>query len=127
VITRLQILALGAVGILAAASPLFAHHSWPVDMSREITVKGTVTGYTWSNPHVMIDLDVTNASGKMEKWDVGGPSTTRMAGNGWDKDTLKPGDVITAMGFQFSDGSKILRLQKIMMASGKEMFLYGRQ
>jgi hypothetical protein len=118
-------MALG-LGILVAASPLSAHHSWPVDTSKEITVKGTVTGYNWGNPHVMIGLDV-QVNGKIEKWDVGGPSTTRMAGNGWDKDTLKPGEVITAMGFQFTDGSKILRLQKIVMASGKEMFLYGRQ
>jgi Family of unknown function (DUF6152) len=125
VITRLQILVL-AVAIVAAASPLFAHHSWPVDTSREVTVKGTVMGYNWANPHVMIDLSVTTATGKVEKWDVGGPSTARMSGNGWDKTTLKPGDVITAMGYRFTDGSNVLRLQKIVMANGKEMFLYGR-
>jgi len=127
VITRRQILAVGAVGIVSAASPLFAHHSWPVDNSREITVKGTVTGYTWANPHVMIGLDVQEASGKMEKWNVGGPSTTRMAGNGWDRNTLKMGDAITDIGYRFADGSNILRLQKIVMANGKELFLYGRQ
>ena len=125
-ITRLQILALGAVGILAAASPLFAHHSWPVDTGREVTVKGTVTGYNWTNPHVMMGLDVTGTDGKIQKWDVGGPSTARMAGNGWDKTTLKMGDVITAIGYRFADGQNILRLQKIVMANGKEMFLYGR-
>ena len=59
----------------AAASPLLAHHSWPVDMSKEITVKGTVTDYSWGNPHVMIGLDVRNENGAMEKWSVGGPST----------------------------------------------------
>ena len=123
-ISRLQILAL-AVGIAAAATPLFAHHSWPVDTNREVTVKGTVTGYNWTNPHVMIGLNVQGANGAVEKWDVGGPSTARMSGNGWDNRTLKPGDVITAMGYQFSDGQKILRLQKIVMADGKEMFLYG--
>ena len=125
-ITRLQVSALGVVGILAAASPLFAHHSWPVDTSREITVQGTVTGYSWGNPHVMMGLDVRDANGKIEKWSVGGPSVTRMAGNGWDKDTLKMGDVITAMGYRFADGSNVLRLQKIVMVSGKEMFLYGK-
>ena len=125
--TRLQVLALGVVGIVAAASPLFAHHSWPVDNSREITVKGTVTGYTWANPHVMIGLDVREASGKVEKWNVGGPSTTRMAGNGWDTNTLKMGDAITAIGYRFADGSNILRLQKVVMPNGKELFLYGRQ
>ncbi len=90
-------------------------------------MNGTVTGYTWSNPHVMIGLDVKEANGKIDKWDVGGPSTARMAGNGWDRSTLKMGDVITAIGYRFTDGSNILRLQKIVMANGRELFLYGRQ
>lgn len=125
-ITRLQMLALGAVGILAAASPSFAHHAWPVDSSKDVTVKGTVTDYSWANPHVMIGLDVKDDTGKITKWNVGGPSTTRMAGNGWDRNTLKVGDVITGTGHRFTDGSNILRLQKVVMASGKELFLYGR-
>ena len=70
-------------------------------------------------------LDV-EASGKVEKWNVGGLSTTRMAANGWDRNTLKTGDVITAIGFRFTDGSNILRLQKMVMANGKELLLYGR-
>jgi len=122
---KLLILALG-FAIVAAAAPLLAHHSWPVDTGREVTVKGTVTGYNWTNPHVMIGLNVETANGKMEKWDVGGPSTARMSGNGWNNTTLKPGDVITAMGYRFADGQNILRLQKIVMSNGKEMFLYGR-
>ena len=126
-ITKRQILTLGAVGILGAASPLFAHHSWPVERSREVTVNGTVTGYTWANPHVMIGLDVKEANGNAENWSVGGPSLRRMAGNGWDSTTLKAGDVITAIGYRFSDGSNVLRLQKVVMSDGKELFLYGRQ
>jgi len=118
--------ALAAFAILAAAAPLLAHHSWPVDMSREITVKGTVTGYNWGNPHVMIGLDVVTDNGATEKWSVGGPSTSRMEGNGWHKGSLKLGDTITGTGYQFSDGQKVLRLQKIAMPDGKVMLLYGR-
>jgi hypothetical protein len=106
---------------------VLAHHTWPVDRSKEITVTGTVTDYTWANPHVMIGLDVKADCGKIELWNVGGPSTTRMEGNGWDRNTLKPGDNITATGFRFSDGSNVLRLEKIVMAGGKEMFLYGKR
>lgn len=116
-----------AVVALAAASPLLAHHSWPVDTSKAVTVSGTVTSYEWGNPHVMMGLDVKAENGAVEKWNVGGPSTTRMEANGWDKTTLKPGDAVTATGFRFSDGQKILRLEKIVMAGGKEMFLYGRR
>jgi hypothetical protein len=123
--TRLHILALGTIGILLAVSPLFAHHAWPVERSKEVTVQGTVTSYDWSNPHVMIGLEVRTSDGKVQKWNVGGPSLTRMANNGWDRNTLKPGDVITAIGYQFADGQPILRLERIVMASGKEMLLYG--
>jgi hypothetical protein len=91
-----------------------------------VTVKGTVSDYTWTNPHVMFGLTVQDPAGKVQKWNVGGPATNRMAANGWDKQTLKPGDVITATGYQFTDRQPILRLNKIVMASGKELFLYGR-
>lgn len=125
-ISRRQILAVG-VALAAAATPAVAHHSWPVDTSKLVTVKGTITGYEWANPHVMIGLDVQGDDGRVEKWSVGGPSTTRMAANGWDKTTVKPGDVITAVGYRFSDGQNVLRLERIVMANGREMFLYGRR
>jgi len=121
-----RLFALAASAILLTGSPLFAHHSWPVNTSKLVTVAGTVTSYSWENPHVMIGLDVKTDSGRIEKWTVGGPSVTRMANNGWDDKTLKPGDVITAMGYRFSDGQPILRLEKVVMAGGKEMYLYGR-
>jgi hypothetical protein len=124
VMTRRQSFALVVAGLLAAASPVFAHHSWPVDFSRQITIKGMVAEYTWGNPHVMMVMNV-DANGRMERWSVGGPSTTRMEANGWDKNTLKAGEMITATGYQFSDGQKVLRLERIVRASGQEMFLYG--
>jgi hypothetical protein len=124
---RRALIAVALVALAAGATPLLAHHSWPVDTSRAVTVKGTVTGYEWGNPHVMIGLDVKTDAGAIEKWNVGGPSTTRMEANGWDKGTLKPGDTITATGYRFSDGQRILRLDKVVMATGKEMFLYGRR
>ena len=120
-------LALGAIGILIAASMLSAHHRWPVNRSAEVTVQGTVAAYTWGNPHVMIELDVRADNGSAERWQVGGPSTNRMARNGWDRNTLKAGDVITGIGFPFSDGSRIMRLERIMTSDGRELFLYGER
>jgi hypothetical protein len=84
-----------------------------------------VTAFTWADPHVMIALDV-QANGIIEKWKVGGSNKKNTAANGWDRNTLKPGDVITAIGYRFKDGSNAAQLQKVVMASGKEMYLYGR-
>ncbi len=123
--TRVQLLVLGAIGILLAASALSAHHRWPVNRSTEVTVQGTVTAFMWGNPHVMIALEVQADDGNIERWEVGGPSINRMAANGWDRDTLKAGDVITGIGYRFTDGSSILRLDRIVTPEGRQLFLYG--
>jgi hypothetical protein len=112
--------------LTAGVVPLSAHHSWPVDNTRLVTVKGTVVEFAWENPHPMITLEVKTDDGKVEKWTVGGPAISRMEANGWTKSTVKPGDVITGMGYQFTDGQKIVRLERIVFADGKEMKLYGR-
>ena len=46
------------LALVPAAVPLSAHHSWPVNTARLITVKGTVVELAWENPHPMITLEV---------------------------------------------------------------------
>ena len=113
--------------LVSAALPLSAHHSWPVDMSRLVTVKGTVSDFTWGNPHPMLTLEVRTTDGAVEKWLIGGPAINRMEAKGWTRTTVKPGDTITGIGYQFADGQKIIRLEKVIMADGKEMLLYANR
>jgi hypothetical protein len=119
----LQKFALSVIGVVVVASPLLAHHEWPVDRTRQVTLQGTVTAFTWANPHVMIALDVP-ADGTIEHWTIGGSSPKFMTACGWDKKTLKPGDVITVIGYRFKDGSNAAQSQTIVMPNGKEMY-YG--
>lgn len=112
--------------LVSTFARISAHHSWPVNFDKLVTVKGTVKEIQWSNPHPMFSLEVATDEGKMEKWVVGGPALNRMEANGWTKTTVKPGDVITGTGYQFSDGQKILRLERIVLSDGREMRLYGR-
>ena len=112
--------------LISAAVPLSAHHSWPVSMDRLVTVKGTVTEFAWANPHPMMTLEVQTNDGRTEKWMVGGPAIIRMTANGWTKTTVKPGDVITGIGYQFADGQKVVRLERVVLADGKELRVYGR-
>jgi hypothetical protein len=94
-------------------------------MDHITTVKGTVTKFDWGNPHVWMNFDVKNDSGNIEKWAGGGPSPSRMAGTGWDKNTLKPGDEITAVGHRISDGTYSIRLEKVILADGRTLLCYG--
>jgi uncharacterized protein DUF6152 len=119
------LVAFGTVGALMIGTSSFAHHAWAVDTTRTVTVKGTVTSVDWSNPHVQIFVDTKDDTGKVVKWTVGGPSPSRMAGTGWDKNTLKAGDVITAVGQRATDAPNLLKTQKVVLSSGKEMVAYG--
>lgn len=122
----LLVSAVVALTLVSGAVSLSAHHSWPVNMEKLVTVKGTVMQFEWANPHPMITLEVKGDDGRAEKWLIGGPAINRMEANGWTRDTVKPGDVLTGTGYQFSDGQKIIRLERVVFADGKEMRLYGR-
>ena len=112
--------------LVSAVMPLSAHHSWPISRDRLVTVKGTVIEFKWANPHPMMTLEVQANDGRTEQWLIGGPAINRMEANGWNKTTVKPGDVITGIGYQFADGQKIVRLERVVLADGKELRLYGR-
>ena len=114
------------LALVSAAVPLSAHHAWPVSNDRLVTVKGTILDFRWANPHPMMTLEVQTSDGQKQKWEVGGPALNRMEANGWTRTTVKPGDVITGIGYQFADGQKIIRLERVILADGKEMRLYGR-
>jgi DNA/RNA endonuclease YhcR with UshA esterase domain len=108
---------------LIVSGPLQAHHGEAnYDTDKVVSVKGTVTSFRFINPHVQIFMDVKNDSGEIEKWsgEARSPSMLVRVG-GWDKDTLKPGDVITMSGFRSKNVSNILRLKKIVLANGQEM------
>lgn len=116
------------VCFLAASVPAFAHHAWHgYDMANLTTVKGTVTQFDWGNPHVWISFEARDDQGNIEKWAGGGPSPSRMAGTGWSKETLKPGDQITAVGHRISDGTNSIRLVKVVVPDGRELICYGER
>ena len=122
----LHVLVAAVVALVSFAVPLSAHHAWPVSYDKLVTVKGTVNEFTWANPHPMMTLEVRTDDGRVEKWLVGGPALNRMERNGWTRSTVKLGDVITGVGYQFADGQKIIRLERVTLADGKEMRLYER-
>jgi Family of unknown function (DUF6152) len=108
---------------LLVSAPVPAHHGETnYDTDKLVTVKATVTNFEFINPHVQIFMDARNDKGEIEKWTCEARSPAMLVRNGdWDKNTLKAGDTITAIGFQSKNGAKILRLKKIVLADGKEL------
>lgn len=112
-----------AVLLLSLAAAAYAHHgiaSW-FDMERSATVKGTVTGFDWTNPHSYIYLDAKDEKGGTEKWTAEMGSVGMLARSGWRRNALKPGDEITLIGKPAKDGKPKMILDKVVFASGQEL------
>jgi Family of unknown function (DUF6152) len=113
-----------AVGISSRA---FAHHGDAgYDISKLVTVKGSVTEFHFQNPHIEIFIDVKKEDSSVEKWhgELNSPNlVARMAG--WNGKTLKPGDEIIITGYRAKNGLNVLRLEKVSRADGTELFPKG--
>ena len=108
--------------VVLTSAPLLAHHGEAnYNTEKTVTVKGTVTDFQFVNPHVQITIDVKNDKGEIEKWvgEARSPATLSRYG-GWDKNTIKIGDVITFYGHRTKNGTPFMRLEKIVMADGTE-------
>ena len=71
-----------------------AHHSFAqFDDTTELTVKGTVTGFDWTNPHAWLYLRVIDEkSGSPVAWAIEGGSPSGLARQGWTRNSIKRGD-----------------------------------
>ena len=119
----LCVMALGILFVLSGSA--FAHHgSAAYDMSKTVTVTGTVTDFQFVNPHVLISMEVKDPSGKVEKWEGELTSPNHLARAGWTKSTLKPGDVVTWVGGPSKSGSTTMWIRTISK-DGQEISLGG--
>ena len=84
-------------GVLAFAVPLFAHHGTAsFDTDKTLKLTGIVTAYVWSNPHVLVKMDVKDDSGNVSPWVVEAWNPVTQTAKGWTKNSFKPGDEVVA-------------------------------
>jgi len=117
---RLRALAiLGVTGVLLAAAPLLAHHSFAAeyDAKKPIELKGTITKVDWMNPHVYFYIDVKDDSGKISNWafEMGPPRLLERGG--WKKSTMKEGDEVIVSGTLAKDGGKHGNARSVTLAN----------
>jgi hypothetical protein len=65
-------------------------------MDKVVTLKGTVTSFHWSNPHVVVHVDVKDSQDEVKDWIIELGAPTILSRMGWTKDALKPGDEVVA-------------------------------
>jgi hypothetical protein len=122
---RLISSALMAVVVLFVAGSGWAHHSPSsiFDMSKKITLTGTLTQVEWVNPHIAVYIDAKKADGGVESWkfESAPPSWLRRVGvtSGQFKNAV--GQMVTVEGNRAKDGSLYGFLQKITFADGTSL------
>jgi hypothetical protein len=107
------------VGALAVCGPLFAHHGAASYVDKIVVLKdATVTKFVWANPHSILMFDVKDDSGSVTHWaaEAGSPSAVSLLG--WNRNSLKPGDVIVVYIFPAKSGNPVGRLNKVVFADG---------
>ena len=113
--------------VLAAAAivspPLAAHHGRgrAYDMKTRLTLKGTVSMVKWQNPHVLIYIDVQDDASKVVTWAFENSNVHTLAVQGYNRNTLKVGDQVTAIVNPAANGEPLGIVVKVILADGKEI------
>jgi hypothetical protein len=83
-------------GVLAGVVPAWAHHSFAMfDFSNTVTIKGKVTEFRWTNPHVILLVAAAPKPGEAEEvWSMELTSPGNLTRMGWSRHSFTPGDAI---------------------------------
>ena len=115
---------------LASATTATAHHSFAAafDMTRPVTVKGTIVQVRLENPHSWFFLDVKDASGKVERWAFEAGTPSGMIRNGFKPGIIKQGVEVTIKGFHARDLAQNMgMLRELVLADGTSYGMFGSQ
>ena len=116
-------LALLAILASAPAGYLEAHHSFSAEFDRDkpITLTGKLTKLEWTNPHARIYIDVEDGSGNVVNWDFElGPPNGLMR-QGWSRNSLSEGQVLTISGFLSKSQSNVANARTVELPDGRQV------
>lgn len=114
------IAALASLGLLSAAPPAFAHHSFAsYAVKSQIKLSGTVTRFEWANPHVHIRLDATGRYGGIKHWLIECASPGTLNRVGWKRNMIHEGDKIEVIVSPPRSGRPGTLLKAIRLADGR--------
>jgi hypothetical protein len=118
---RIRIVAFAIViTVTLTAAPGFAHHSdVAYDQAKRTTLKDAkVISYAWRNPHGIMVLDVKDETGEVVRWTLETGSPSSLMTDGWTKNSVVAGDVITVDANPARNGTKFGRLLRVTKADG---------
>src|SRR5260370_23469591 len=113
-------LQVGVAVTRAGSTSALAHHSFTMfDMTKTVTLAGTVTAFEWTNPHVYIEVDVAEDGSPAKHWSIELGSPSILQKGGWKFNTLKKGDKATLIINPLKNGQSGGFLQQITLSDSR--------
>ena len=109
-------------GFFLSVIPTFAHHSiaGTYDPKQPITIQGVVVSLQYMNPHTYVEVDA-KAGGQVTRWRIEVAGASVLAGRGWNKDTVKTGDVVSVSGYRAKDETHLAVAGRFLLTDGREL------
>ena len=119
---RIVLRALLGIALLCGSTPILAHHGAATfDTVGEITLKGTVTEWVWSNPHCVLKLDVKAPDGSVRSWSVATSNVADVSKRGWTRRTFSSGDEVTVTIQPAKSGEPVGMIRNVVLADGRKL------
>src|SRR6187551_267685 len=88
------------IALMIGALTLVATTAGIYDQKVELELKGKVKSWRFANPHPLLKIEVVDANGVPQEWDVsyGGSAVSHLKKRGYSAQTFKAGDVVIVKG-----------------------------
>lgn len=124
-----QVLARALMLSMLASAALYpvaaiAHHAFAAEFDRNlpIHITGSVTKLEWTNPHARLYIDAPGENGEIVNWNLEMGTPNILMREGWRRDSLKPGDVVTVDGWRARNHPHVGNIGSVMLPDGKQVF-----
>ncbi|MDY6983600.1 MAG: DUF6152 family protein [Pseudomonadota bacterium] len=111
-------------GAALGSAAALAHHAFAAEFDRNqpINVTGTVTKLEWTNPHARLYIDAPGEDGETVNWNLEMGTPNLLMREGWRRDSLKAGDVVTVTGWRARNHPHVGNVGTVMLPDGKQVF-----
>jgi len=118
--------ALTKILLLSAAmtvgSSAWGHHSFAMfDLDKEVTLEGVVKEFQWTNPHVWLQILVSDAKGQTTEWSLEAGAPGMLTRTGWKSSMLKANDKVSVVIHPLKSGAPGGSLVKVTLPNGRVM------
>lgn len=120
--STVRFISLVILGCCILVSPVKAHHSAAMfDVENEQVLRGTVTKFQFTNPHVWIHLSVPGENGEVTVWKIEALNPNALKRKGWKRSSFKTGDEVSITIYPAKSGKPKGGFVRAVTADGTEL------